>query len=77
MKTNAEGKKEEKRMRGIIWINGIGLEAEEVEEIRKAIWKINRRRKKAKCEEVDYVFTNNKKMYLNAKLAKRYRETRK
>lgn len=56
-------------MKGILWISGIGVDATEMEELRKTIHKINRKRKAKGHKKLDYVCMASKGTYLNAGLA--------
>lgn len=58
-------------MKGILWISGIGVDATEMEELRKTIRKINRKRKAKGHKKLDYVCMAGKRTYLNAELANR------
>lgn len=58
-------------MKGFLWISGFGVDKEEMEELRKAIRKINRKREEEKREKLDYVFKIDKKTRLSRGLAER------
>lgn len=58
-------------MRGILWISGFKVEKEEMEELRKTIRKINRKREEEKREKLDYVIKIDKKTCLSRELANR------
>ncbi|MCI5874458.1 MAG: hypothetical protein PUJ55_10800 [Clostridiales bacterium] len=58
-------------MKGILWISGIGVDDEEMEEMRKAVRRINQKRKAEKREKLDYVCLTKENVCLNSKLANR------
>ena len=58
-------------MREILWISGIEVEKEEMEEIKKTIHRINRKRKAENREKLDYVCTIGENHCISRKLANR------
>lgn len=61
-------------MKGIVCINGIGVEEKEMKELREVICKINRKRKAEGREKIDYICMIGQKMHISADMAKGYKK---
>lgn len=58
-------------MKGILWVSGFKVDDSEMEEIRKTIHRINKKRKAEKREKLDYICTTSETAHISRKLENR------